>query len=67
MRCPHCRNKVLQKSGSKTRLRADGPVEFHEDGTCRTRCWWCKGEIELPLELSEEAEVGEERFVIRRG
>lgn len=67
MRCPHCNNKVLQKSGSITKLRTDGPVEFRDDGTCRTKCFWCKAQVELPLELAAGVDVGEERFVIRKG
>lgn len=65
MRCPQCKNKVLQKSAGVTRLRTQGPIEFGADGVCRTKCWWCKAEIELPLELGG-IEVDEERFVIRK-
>lgn len=53
MRCPHCRNKLLQKSSSddSTRLRIEGPVEFDKDGLCKSRCYWCKSEVTLPIDL----------------
>lgn len=53
-RCPHCKNAVLQKSGTGTRVRIEGPVIF-ANGTCLARCYWCKGAIELPLELQKGA------------
>lgn len=53
MKCPHCREKLLQKSGSQTRVRTDGPVIF--DGErCQSRCYWCKADVTLPLQLSEQ-------------
>lgn len=65
MRCPHCKNKVLQKAGDSTRLRTHGPVEFGADGVCHTKCHWCRRPIELPLELKPGVEVEAERFYVR--
>lgn len=63
MRCPKCSNKLIQKSGSSTRLRLDGAIEFTDDGLCKARCHWCHAEVSLPLEL-KKAVVEEESFTI---
>ena len=65
MRCPHCKNKVIQKTGDITRIRAGGPVEFDANGTCRTKCHWCKQEIELPLQITENVAIPAERFILQ--
>lgn len=64
MRCPSCGNKLLQKSGSSTRLRITGVVEFSDDGEAHAQCFWCKTRVQLPITLKQPAE-DEERFVIR--
>jgi hypothetical protein len=64
MRCPQCKNRVLQKSGNITRVRTQGPVTFDADGTCRAQCYWCKSPITLPVSLDDEASIPEERFII---
>lgn len=69
MKCPHCKNRVLQKSETQTRLRTDGPITFGLDGKARARCYWCKAEIELPMQLTSEGDLpGEprERFLLGR-
>lgn len=66
MRCPNCRNKVLQKSGDTIRLRTHGPLEFNSEGSCKTRCHWCKSDVELPIELKEGTLVPGETFVLRK-
>lgn len=63
MRCPHCSNKLLQKSGSETRLRIEGVVSFDEQGVGRAKCFWCKSQVTIPVELKKAAE-DEERFTI---
>jgi len=65
MRCPNCNNKVLQKSGGKTRLRTQGQIVFDEDGTCHTQCYWCKSPVEVPLELGDVV-VEDERFYLKK-
>lgn len=67
MRCGNCKNKVLQKSGTSTRLRAHGPVEFNEGGTCKFRCYYCKSDVELPIQISAGAAIPSERFVLKKG
>lgn len=67
MRCPGCKNKVLQKSGSIIRLRAHGPVEFHPDGICRIRCHWCKQPVELCLRLTTDEPLPDERYILTKG
>lgn len=63
MRCPNCQNHILQKSGRKTRLRIKGQVVF-ENGLCKAQCYWCKTEIEIPLEIREGTPVVEEQFIL---
>lgn len=63
-RCPHCKNHLLQKSGSATRVRIKGPVVFDEDGVCRALCYWCSKPVEVPLEIAECAEVPQVRHVV---
>lgn len=63
MRCPKCKNRLLQKSGGQTRLRTQGPLVF-SDGECHTKCYWCGEPVEVPLELSKSAQVPSEKFTI---
>jgi len=63
MRCPKCKNHVLQKSGRRTRLRTTGQVIF-EDNVCKAKCYWCKEEIEIPLEIREGTPIVSEQFIL---
>lgn len=65
MRCPHCKNKLLQKSGSSTRLRTDGPIEFDDTGEAKTKCFWCKSVVDVPIALKDPV-LESERLVIRK-
>ena len=64
MRCPKCKNHILQKSGSRTRLRTKGPIVF-EDGVCKTQCYWCGGSIEIPVEIRDGTQIDTEHFYVR--
>ena len=64
MRCPKCKNRLLQKSGKQTRLRIEGPVVFDGNGVCHTKCYWCGALVEVPLELAKSVQVASERFTI---
>ena len=65
MRCPHCKNRVLQKSGTETRLRIQGALRFDEDGA-HAKCHWCKHDIIVPVQLDyPEDDVQRERFTVR--
>ncbi len=64
MRCPKCKQRVLQKSGSETRMRTRGAVVFSEDGLCKAQCYWCREPIELPLEIKVDTKIPAERFII---
>lgn len=66
MRCPSCKNKVLQKSGNTVRIRTHGPVEFTAEG-CKTKCHWCKSDVSLPLQIEPGTEIPSERFVLKKG
>jgi hypothetical protein len=34
-------------------LRTHGPIQFDEEGA-HTKCYWCKGAIDVPLSMGEE-------------
>jgi hypothetical protein len=60
VRCPKCKNMLLQKSDRGTRVRTKGPLTFSQDGACRAQCYWCGEAVTVPLELRKAAE----RFVL---
>lgn len=64
MRCPHCKNKLLQKSGDSTRLRTEGPIVFTK-AECRSKCYWCKADVTIPVTL-QDVPVEAERFFLRK-
>jgi hypothetical protein len=64
MRCPRCKNKLLQKSGTRTRVRTKGPLVFTEDGKCSAQCYWCGEPVAVPLELRKDLWVDSERYII---
>lgn len=45
-------------------MRTQGPLVFDQAGVCRTRCYWCGEAVEVPLELSEDISLVNERFVL---
>jgi hypothetical protein len=65
MRCPHCDNHLLQKSGSRVRLRTQGPIDF--DGKrCRAKCYWCASLVELPIQILDGTPISREQFILPR-
>lgn len=66
MRCPHCKNKLLQKSGSQTRLRLTGQLVFAEDGTAEAQCYWCKKAVKVPVVLAPGTQVESETFILKK-
>jgi len=64
MRCPRCKNKLLQKSGTRIRVRTKGPLVFTEDGACSAQCYWCNEPVMVPIELRKSVDLDGERFVI---
>ena len=65
IRCPHCKNKLLHKSNGHLVVRSTGPIRVDDEGVCLAKCYFCKGDVSLPLELSKAAKPGKElRFVI---
>ena len=64
MRCPHCKNKLLQKSGSKTRLRTEGIHEWDANGICTAKCFRCKQPVEIPIMIKPEAQVDNVQFIL---
>lgn len=67
MRCPNCKNKLLQKSGDSIRLRTEGVHQFDDSGVCKAKCYWCKSEVTVPIQLQEDVEVEKETFILRKG
>lgn len=66
MRCPQCKNKVLQKSESGVRLRTKGAIQFDQQGRCTAQCYWCGTAVEVPVQLTKSIEPEPERFVLVR-
>ena len=64
MKCPNCKQKVLQKSGGGTKVRIRGPVTIDGNGLCKAKCYWCKTTVTVPLEL-KKAGKPTERFYVR--
>jgi len=64
MRCK-CANKVLQKSGDRVRMRIHGPLVIDGD-RCLAKCFWCKRDVELPLQLKPDVQIPGETFLVRR-
>lgn len=62
MRCPKCKNKVLQKSDAGTKLRVKGQVLFDKAGA-HAQCFWCGENVLLPIVLSVETEEPK-RFIL---
>lgn len=67
MRCPHCKNRLLQKAGDETRLRIQGIVRFDDKGVARAQCHWCKQSVELPIRLDDGLDLAPERYVVPSG
>lgn len=63
MKCPKCKNSVLQKSDAGTRVRTKGPLVFSKSGICTAQCYWCGERVNIPLELRKATE----RFVLLAG
>jgi biotin synthase-like enzyme len=65
MKCPRCKNSLLQKSETGTRVRTKGPLVFTKSGACRAQCYWCGQSVTIPLELrkAEKFVLGPNRVV----
>jgi hypothetical protein len=64
MRCPHCKNKLIQRQGDTTRIRArtvEGPLLIKSDGL-HTQCFWCKADVVIPMSVG--VDVPAERFFL---
>lgn len=66
MRCPQCKNKVLQKSDSGVKLRTKGAIQFAPDGSCTAQCYWCSTPVQVPVQLTKSIDPEPERFVLVR-
>ena len=69
-RCPHCRERVLQKSADGVKLRTT-MVIFQEDGHALIKCRKCKADflIEATLgdDLRKSLDQTPRRLVVSRG
>jgi hypothetical protein len=64
MRCPHCKNKLIQRQGDTIRIRArtvEGPLLIKSDGF-HGQCFWCKADVVIPMSLG--VDVPAERFFL---
>lgn len=67
--CPNCRDRLITKSlDGSVKLRIAGAVTFR-GGVAFGQCYWCKAEVELPLELSKSVQPiqGERLVIVERG
>jgi len=64
MKCPNCKNKVLQKTGNKLFLRVKGKIELSDD-MCKALCYWCGAGVDFYLPLGDVSNLENERFVIK--
>lgn len=60
IRCPECKNHLLQKSGGTEQLRVQGALTFTAQGL-KAQCYWCKESVTLSLGLRE---IRPERLVL---
>lgn len=67
VRCPKCSGKLLQRTGDTTRLRTEGIHTFDASGNCTARCYWCKEEIPVPIQLLKTVAPEPERLVVAKG
>lgn len=68
MRCPHCRDRLIQKSSDgELRMRVRGAIRVDSDGLVKAQCHWCQAEVELPLMVKADAPAIPEqvRFVLK--
>lgn len=66
LRCPRCKNKVLQKSDAGVKLRTKGQIVFDGAGQCTAQCYWCGEPVQVPVQLTKSVESEPERFVLTR-
>ena len=59
MRCPNCKNKLLQRQNGSTRVRTQGPMLIKSDG-CYCQYFWCKSDVIIPLQVREGVDIPEE-------
>ncbi len=65
-KCPKCKDRLIQRLGTMTRVRVEGPLEIDEAGNCFARCFWCKARVPVPLKLTlEPKEISRERYIVR--
>ena len=62
MRCPHCKNRLLQKSESATKFRVKGPVIFQDNGVALAKCYWCKSDVQIQASIHIQEPKKVERY-----
>jgi hypothetical protein len=65
MRCPGCKNKVIQRSGREVKIRTKGKHVIDEDNRYWAQCFWCGHDIELPLQIKEGTPIPSESFYLK--
>lgn len=64
MRCTKCKDKVLQKSDTGTKVRIKGAITV-QNGLVKSQCYWCDADVEFPVSALEAPTSGE-RFVLTK-
>ena len=55
VRCASCKNRLVQKAADGVHVRAGGALVFLPDGSCMTKCHFCKADVLLPVTLEKSA------------
>lgn len=64
MKCPNCRNQIIQRSDNGFKLRVKGKIEWIGD-VCKSQCYWCGESIRINLPIDLQKALMNERFYIR--
>ena len=65
LRCK-CGHSLLQKAGDRVRVRIRGPIIIDGQKTL-AKCYWCKRDVEIPLQLQPGLQLAGEKYTIKRG
>jgi len=64
MKCPNCKNKIVQKVDGTIRLRIKGKIEFKGE-RCLSSCFWCGSPVDFYFPLGDMSNLEGYRFVVK--
>jgi hypothetical protein len=66
MKCPNCRNQIIQKTDEGFKLHVKGRIIW-KGSICESKCYWCGEPVKvlLPVDL-DKAIRGNQRYVIKQ-